>query len=201
MSSTVPGTVSSGEHRWRANLAPLIADLDSFLRYFDGVHRRTVRDVGSLPAEAASWKPPPSEDDESSWGVPEIVRHIAEARLFFASAFAGRGWVWDPSPDGFERSEDWVPALERSFEEFSARLSEVPREKLGDKVDPIAREGRPLSGWRVLMMMVEHEVHHRSQLETYAGLNGWPVNQLFGRTNEWVVSQRDAEMRDSPERP
>jgi hypothetical protein len=25
------------------------------------------------------------------------------------------------------------------------------------------------------MMMIEHEVHHRSQIDAYAGLNGWPV--------------------------
>lgn len=178
----------------------MIADVASFLRYFEGVHGRTTRDVGSLPKEAEEWKPPPSDDDESSWGIPEIVRHIAEARMFFASAFAGEGWVWDPWQEDLGRSEDWVPALERSFAAFSARLSEIPEERLGEKVDPIAREGRPLSGWRVLMMMVEHEIHHRSQLETYAGLNGWPVNQIFGRTNEWVVSQRDAEMQDPSQR-
>jgi uncharacterized damage-inducible protein DinB len=179
----------------------LITDIPSFLRYFEGVHGRTARDVGSLPQEAEPWRPPPSQDEESSWGVSEIVRHIAEARLFFASAFLGAGWVWDPWPDPVDRKDDWTAALERSFGAFSERVSEAPAERLREKVDPIAKEGRPLSGWRVLLMMVEHEVHHRSQLETYAGLNGWPVNQTFGRTNEWVVSQREAEMSNRPEGP
>lgn len=179
----------------------MIADIPSFVRYAEGVHRRTTRDVGSLPEEAASWKPPPSKEEESSWGVGEIVRHIAEARLFFASAFAGEGWVWEPWPDRLEGRETWLPALEESFDSFSARLGELSADRLGERVDPVGGEGRPLSGWRVLMMMVEHEVHHRSQLETYAGLNGWPVNQLFGRTNEWVVSQRNAEMGGRPGQP
>jgi uncharacterized damage-inducible protein DinB len=180
----------------------VISDVSSFVRYLEGVHRRTARDVGSLPPEAQTWKPPPSSDEESSsWTIPDIVRHIAEARLFFAGAFMGEGWVWDRWPDGLERIEAWLPALEKSSGAFSARVSEAPDERLASKVDPMAGEGRPLSGWRVLMMMVEHEIHHRSQLETYAGLNGWPVNQLFGRTNEWVVSQRESEMRDRPERP
>jgi uncharacterized damage-inducible protein DinB len=178
----------------------LIADIPSFLRYFEGVHGRTTRDVGSLPEEAEAWKPPPSDDEESSWGIPEIVTHIAEARVFFASAFSGDGWVWDSWPDGLERREAWVPALDASFAKLSARLADADEGRLLHRIDPIAKEGRQLSGWRVLMMMAEHEVHHRSQLETYAGLNGWPVNQLFGRTNEWVVSQRDAEMRDPPAR-
>ena len=178
----------------------MISDTGSFLRYFEGVHARTARDVGSLPPEAENWKPPPSTDEESSsWGVPDIVRHIAEARLFFAGAFLGEGWIWDPWPDGLARRGEWVPALEKSLAAFSARVADAPEERLSAKVDPIGGEGRALSGWRLLLMMVEHEVHHRSQLETYAGLNGWPVNQLFGRTNEWVVSQREAEMRDRPE--
>jgi uncharacterized damage-inducible protein DinB len=171
----------------------LIADIPSFLRYFEGVHSRTVRDVSSLPEEAETWKPRPSTDEEAFWGAPEIVRHLAEARLFFASAYRGDGWVWDQWPDPVDRKDTWVPALERSRDILVAELEAAPAERLRERVDPIGKEGRPLSGWRVLMMMVEHEVHHRSQLATYAGLNRWPVNQIFGRSNEWVVAQRDAE--------
>ena len=43
-----------------------------------------------------------------------------------------------------------------------------------------------LPGWRLLMMMLEHEVHHRSQIDTYAGLQGWPVPQIFERTFESI---------------
>jgi uncharacterized damage-inducible protein DinB len=175
----------------------VIADVPAFLKYFDGVHRRTVRDVTSLPVEAETWRPPPSPDDESSWGAPEIVRHIAEARLFFAKAFLGEGWVWDAWREPLERKATWVPALDRSLETLTSRLAEAAEERLRERVEAIASEGPSLSGWRVLMMMAEHEVHHRSQLATYAGLNGWPVNQIFGRTNEWVVGQRERERHRS----
>ena len=171
----------------------MIADIPGFIRYFEGVHARTVRDVSSLPTEAQSWRPSASADEESSWGIPEIVRHIAEARQFFASAFRGEGWVWDPWDDRLERRESWVPALERSLEGFKAGLAEAPADRLRERIEAIGGDGPRLSGWRVLMMLVEHEVHHRSQLATYAGLNGWPVNQIFGRTNEDVVARRDEE--------
>jgi hypothetical protein len=46
----------------------------------------------------------------------------------------------------------------------------------------------------MLMMRVEHEIHHWSQIATYAGLNGWEVAQVFGRDNEWVVAQRDEQV-------
>jgi uncharacterized damage-inducible protein DinB len=115
------------------------------------------------------------------------------------SAFLGKGWVWEAWPGPLDRRESWVPALEESFAAVTEDLGAAPAGRLHERVDPIANEGHPISGWRVLMMMVEHEVHHRSQLETYAGLNGWPVNQIFGRSNEWVVAQRDAELRHRPE--
>lgn len=188
---------SSGAPPSDGNLTDVIADIPSFLRYFEGVHARTVRDVSSLPAEAEGWRPAASADEESSWGVPDIVRHIAEARWFFATAFRGEGWVWDTWEDGLERRDNWVPALETSLEGFRAMVTEAAPDRLRERVEAIGGEGPSLSGWRVLMMMVEHEVHHRSQLSTYAGMNGWPVNQIFGRTNEWVVARRDEERHRS----
>jgi uncharacterized damage-inducible protein DinB len=41
------------------------------------------------------------------------------------------------------------------------------------------------------MMMVEHEVHHRSQIDTYAGLNGWEPPHIYGRSAEQVGLARD----------
>ena len=39
-----------------------------------------------------------------------------------------------------------------------------------------------LSGWRVLLLMMEHDIHHRSQIDTYAGINGWgPAGHLRTR--------------------
>ncbi len=171
----------------------MIADIASFLRYLDGVHGRTVRDVTSLPADAEAWRPPPSSDEEAPWGIPQIVKHIAEARTFFANAFVGAGWVWDPWLEGLEGKDRWVPALEQSLESVRSMLEQAPPERLSARIEGMGGEGHGLSGWRALMMMVEHEVHHRSQLATYAGLNGWPVNQIFGRTNEWVVARLEEE--------
>jgi len=38
--------------------------------------------------------------------------------------------------------------------------------------------------------MVEHEVHHRSQIDTYAGLEGWPVPDIFGRSAEDIAARQ-----------
>ena len=45
------------------------------------------------------------------------------------------------------------------------------------------------------MMMAEHDVHHRSQIDAYAGINGWPIEHIFGRTAEQVTSEREAQIK------
>jgi uncharacterized damage-inducible protein DinB len=173
----------------------VITDVRAFLGWFDGVHRRTVRDVSLLPPEAESWSPPVRDDGEAGWGIAKLVGHMAESRGYFASAFCGTGWVWDAWPEDLSAREAWVPALERSAEELRARLQDAPDEWLHRRIELLAAPDRTMSAWRTLTMMAEHEVHHRAQISTYAGLRGWPVAQTFDRTNEWVVAQREDQIR------
>jgi uncharacterized damage-inducible protein DinB len=60
------------------------------------------------------------------------------------------------------------------------------------RVEMIDTDGT-LAGWRVLAMMVEHDIHHRAQLTTYAGLNGWPVHDIFNRAAETIGELQDAQ--------
>ena len=95
----------------------MLTDPQEFLRFFDSIHRRTLRDIMALPPEAQNWTPP----------------------------------------------AEW----------------------LNRRIKMIDTDGA-LSGWRILMMLIEHEVHHRSQIDTYSGLNGWDVPQIYGRTREQI---------------
>lgn len=163
----------------------MISDIDGFLKYFDGVNRRAVRDVGALPADAETWRPP-AGDGERAWDIGQIVGHMAASRLYFASAYRGEGWVTEPWSGPTETREQWLEALNASAEAFRERLAGTSPEWLTRRVDSLDTPGLTFSAWRLLMMMVEHDVHHRSQIETYAGIMGWPVKQIFGRTAEEV---------------
>jgi uncharacterized damage-inducible protein DinB len=81
----------------------------------------------------------------------------------------------------------WVPELEASAAELAESLRETPHDWLQRRVAAIDGSDATLSGWRALMNMVEHEVHHRSQIDTYAGINGWKVPQIFNRSAEEVA--------------
>jgi uncharacterized damage-inducible protein DinB len=80
----------------------------------------------------------------------------------------------------------WIPWLQASADRFSERLKDTPTDWLTRRVETIDTPGSTLSGWRLLMMMIEHEVHHRSQIDTYAGLEGWPVPDIFNRSAETI---------------
>jgi uncharacterized damage-inducible protein DinB len=164
----------------------MITDIASYLRFFDSVRRRTERDVAALPLEAAAWRPP-AVGGEAGWSIGDIVGHMGGARLYFASAYRGTGWIAVPSEMDSADQRTWLPWLHSSAERFVALLRDTPDEWLSRRIEMIDTPGS-LSGWRVLMMMLEHEVHHRSQIDTYAGLQGWPVPDIFGRSAETVAA-------------
>jgi len=166
----------------------VITDITAFLRFFDGVNRRAERDVGALPVEAEAWKPP-KRPGENGWDIGELVGHLAASRLFFARAYRGEGWLPDAWPHPTRTKQEWLAALQQSAQDLNNALAGTPDEWLRRKVDALDTPGVQLSGWRLLLMMTEHDIHHRSQIDTYAGLNGWPVQQIFGRTAEDVGLQ------------
>jgi uncharacterized damage-inducible protein DinB len=173
--------------------AAVFTDIESFLRYFDSVHRRALRDIGALPEEAELYRPETGEG-EGAWGIGEIVRHMAGSRLYFARAYRGEGWVFDYPLRDCVSQTDWLPCLEEAMAEFRRRLEGTPSDWLSRKIQMIDTDGE-LSGWRVLMMCLEHDVHHRSQIETYAGLQGWPVQHIYGRSAQQVGAQRERQQR------
>ena len=169
----------------------MLTDMASYLRWFDSTSRRTERDIAALPLEAAAWRPP-AVRGETGWGIGEIVGHIGGSRLYFASAYRGEGWISVPAEMDRDDSRTWIPWLRSSADRFSTLLRDTPPEWLSRKIEMIDTPGS-LSGWRVLMMMLEHEVHHRSQIDAYAGLEGWPVPDIFGRAWETIAALQPAQ--------
>ena len=166
----------------------MFTDVDTYLRYYEGLNKRTMRDVAALPEAAVTFTPEQGEG-EKGWGIGEIVRHIAGSRLYFARAYRDEGWIFDDPLRDCESQSDWLPALEESFAEFSGRLAGTDSDWLTRRIKMIDTDGT-LPGWRLLLMCLEHEVHHRSQIDTYAGLQGWDPPHIYGRSAEQVGLQR-----------
>jgi uncharacterized damage-inducible protein DinB len=167
----------------------MITSTDAFLSYFRGVHQRTLRDVGLLPPEAGAWTPP-TPLGEPPWSVQRIIGHIAAARLMFGQVYCGQGWSVPTEPT-LDNPDAWLAGLVESFQALDTLLRNTPNDWLTRRVGLLDEPG-DMAGWRVLMLMTEHEIHHRSQLAAYAGINGWPVADLFGRSYEQLVAATTA---------
>ena len=173
----------------------MFTEIDAFLRYFRSVNRRAVRDATALPAEADGWAPIGGESElvgEGAWSINKLIGHMCGSRLYFASAYRHEGWI-SPEPPDVSRAELWAPALDDSFERFSELVREVGPDGLSRQVPMIDTPDSSLSGWRVLMMMLEHDIHHRSQIDTYAGLNGWDPPDIYFRSAESIAELQDAQ--------
>jgi uncharacterized damage-inducible protein DinB len=168
----------------------MLQSIAGFLAYFDAVNGRAMRDVAALPPEADGWMPA-TGTGEKAWSINTLVGHMAGSRLYFASAYRGEGWISPRPPDVSARSL-WLPALEDSARRLRAALEGTPDAWLARKVQMIDTD-RALSGWRILLMMMEHDIHHRSQIDTYAGLNGWDVPDIYGRSAERILERQAGE--------
>ena len=138
----------------------MITGPEEFLLYFDSIHRRTVRDIGALPPAAEGWVPPAGKG-EQGWSIADIVHHIAESRIYFANAYRREGWIYNWPVPMTDSQSSWLPGLDASAAEFHQRIQRTPKEWLTRRVTMIDTDGS-LSGWRILMMLLEQEVHHRS---------------------------------------
>jgi len=111
------------------------------------------------------------------WSLQSSSKVEAKGEVISTTAYAPTGW-----------SRVTVPTTV-----VAALVKETPADWLTRRIEMIDTPGQSLAGWRLLMMMLEHEVHHRSQIDTYAGLQGWPVPDIFGRSAESIDALQDAQ--------
>jgi uncharacterized damage-inducible protein DinB len=165
----------------------VIATMREFTEYFDGVRRRTIGFFGAIPAEMIDWAP---KDGEYTCG--DIVRHVAASESMFSDVVAAGVWRYD----GHERTRaatlaDGLALLDARHAAATTALASAGDAALAESRPALEPGGRPIRGWRLLMAMCEHEVHHRSQLASYLTLMGVDAPDIFGLGVEDVTRLTD----------
>jgi len=154
----------------------VIASLREFSEYFDGVRRRTVGFFRMIPAERIDWAP---QDGEYTCG--DIVRHVAASESMFTGVVTDAVWRYDGHARAMGATlHDALAQLDARHAAASQALARTADAALTDLRPPLSPGDRPIRGWRVLMAMCEHEVHHRSQLASYLTLMGIDAPDIFG---------------------
>ena len=152
----------------------LVRRIEDFLKYFEGIRRRTLTFAAAIPADRIDWQP---RDGEFSCG--EIIRHLGSVQLMNFEAFAGKARHYRGHAAELGSSKQQALAYLAECDAAARALLEgISDEALEEKQKDL--RGRDISAWRFLMATVEHEVHHRSQLASYLTWMGEQPPQLYG---------------------
>ena len=163
----------------------MITSVREFVGYFRGIRKRTWSAVDCVTAELLDWAPRPGE-----FSCGDIIRHIAGAERFFVAKVVDDRWTDDLEPGPKLDYAATRARLEATHREEMARLLTVSDERLQESIQDL--EGGRVRLWRFLMAMVEHEVHHRSQLDCWLSAAGAEAPQLYGYRMEEVVARARA---------
>src|SRR5579863_2335328 len=158
-----------------------IHNLSAFLDYFDKVHQRTLRVVRSIPPDKLDWSYAPGK-----FTLGDLVRHIAAIeRYMFAENAQGKPSRYSGCgkelADGFDQVVAFMETMHGESMEIFSRLT---ADDLNRKCETPG--GAPITVWKWLRSMIEHEIHHRGQVYLYLAMLGVSTPPLYGLTSEQV---------------
>jgi uncharacterized damage-inducible protein DinB len=163
-----------------------IQRIEPFLDYFARVRERTVKVIRCIPPERMDWS-----YRQGKFSFADIIRHLATIeRYMYAencqlkpSRYPGHG---KELADGYEEVLQFFDRLHSESLEIFARLT---TEDLQKKC--VTPGGAPISVWKWLRAMLEHEIHHRGQLYLYLGMIEVETPPIYGLTSEEVFARRE----------
>ncbi len=159
-----------------------ITTIESFLPYYNNVRERTTRVARVIPSDKLEWT-----YAAGKFTLGDLLRHIAAVeRYLWAEVVQGgrnryRGCGRDLA-DGYDNVLAFMERLHAESVEIFARLS--PEDLKNKSVLP---DGSGISTWKVLRLLVEHEIHHRGEIYAYLGMLGVRTPPLYGMTSEQVM--------------
>lgn len=161
----------------------MIEHIDQFTPYFESIRQRTLKYIRTIPPDQVDWSP-----GEGEFTCGDIVRHLAATEQMFVGAVVTGQWGYA----GHDRSaspdlEMMVAHLETIHGAALAALQTLSHSALYEPRPTL--NGPPMKAWRLLMAMVEHEIHHRSQLAMYLSLMGITPPHLYGLGVEDVIAR------------
>lgn len=162
----------------------MIEDGPSFVEYWRGIRQRTRRLLPLVPEGRLEWAPGPDR-----WTFGDLFRHLGGIeRWMYAENVQGRPSRYPGHGVDLAEGSDAVGEyLDRMHAESCTIFGALGSDQL--KAKSITPAGTPITTYKWLRAMVEHEAHHRGQVYLMLGLLGIDPPQLFGLTEEEVKAR------------
>jgi len=158
-----------------------IKTIEPFLDYYERIRERTLKVIRCIPPDKIDWT-----YKEGKFTFADLIRHLAtierymyaETVQFKPSRYPGHG---KELADGFDDVLEFMNRMHRESMEIFRKL------KTNDlKKKCITPGGTPITVWKWLRAMVEHEIHHRGQIYMYLAMLDIPTLPIYGLTSEEV---------------
>jgi len=155
--------------------------------YFEKVRQRTLKVIACIPPEKYDWR-----YAEGKFSFADIIRHLAtierymytENAQFKPSLYPGHGPDLAYGTQLADGPENVLAFYHQLHQESMAIFGRLSPEDLHKKC--VTPGNAPITLWKWLRAMVEHEVHHRDQMYIYLGMLGIATPPLYGLTSEEV---------------
>ena len=159
-----------------------ITNIKSFLEYYEKIRQRTNRLIAVIPAEYMDWSYKPGK-----FTIADQIRHIAAIeRYMFAETILGNPCTYNGCGKELEDGYDNViHYFSEKHEEALAIFKSLSNEDLQRKC--LTPGNAPITVWKWLRAMTEHEIHHRAQLYIYLNLLDVKTPPMFGLSSEEVI--------------
>ncbi len=159
-----------------------ITNIASFLDYYEKIRQRTNRLIAVIPEQHMDWAYLPGK-----FTIADQIRHIAAIeRYMFAETILGNPCTYDGCgkelADGYENV---LRYFNEKHEESLAIFRNLDNDDLQRKC--ITPGNVPITVWKWLRAMTEHEIHHRAQLYLYLNMLGIETPPMFGLSSEEII--------------
>lgn len=163
-----------------------IRTIEPFLAYFERLRGRTLAVARRVTPEVLEWRRAPG-----AFSCGDLLRHIAATeRYMFAENACGRPSRYPGHSEELASGRDAVLAyLDRLHAETRELLAGLSPQNLESKC--VTPGGHPITVWKWLRAMTEHEVHHRGQIYLLLSMRGIATPPLFGLTSEEVAERSE----------
>jgi uncharacterized damage-inducible protein DinB len=146
-----------------------------FFDYYEKVRQRTQKVIACIPPEKFDWR-----YAEGKFSFADILRHLAAIERYMwaenaqlkPSRYCGHG------PELAAGRENVLAFFNRLHQQSMDIFSRLTAEDLRKKC--VTPGGAPITVWKWLRAMVEHEIHHRAQIYVYLGMLGVPRRRSTG---------------------
>ena len=158
-----------------------ITNIESFLAYYERLRERTLRVINCIPPDKIEWT-----YKEGKFTLGDLIRHIATIERFMygetvqgkTTRYPGHG---KELADGFEETLAFFNRMHDESITIFRALTEADLQK-----KCLTPNGSPITVWKWLRAMTEHEIHHRGQIYLYLGMLDIQTPPIYGLTSEEV---------------